>query len=152
MKLICNYLCVIFSISISFDSHAQSCQNNKGRPSTQKSITFEKQLTAANSRSDTVDILKYTINLNITDFITNTISGNTVVKFTPKINGVSKINLDLLQLIIDSVKQNSSTVVYTYDDTLLSVNLSANLNPTDTSSVIVYYHGTPQMDHPSGWR
>ena len=41
---------------------------------------------ANNSRSDTVDILNYTINLNITDFTTNVIKGNTQIKFTPKVN------------------------------------------------------------------
>src|SRR3990172_5596284 len=59
---------------------------------------------ATNQRSDTIDILKYTINLNITDFTTDTIRGNTIVKFVPKMNTINTISLDLLSMTIDSVE------------------------------------------------
>jgi hypothetical protein len=109
------------------------------------------QTRASNLRSDTIDILNYNISLNITDFTNKIISGNTAVKLTPKINGVSELNLDLLKLIVDSVKIGSSTLTYTYNDTLLSINLLPTiLNINDTAVVIIYYHGTPQGD-PTGW-
>ena len=103
-----------------------------------------------NLRSDTINVLKYTINLDITDFVGQKISGNTIVKFAPKINGQTKLRLDLLKMTIDSVKLGSSTLTYNYNDTLLKVNLSAVYNTVDTLSVTVYYHGIPQGD-PSGW-
>jgi len=103
-----------------------------------------------NLRSDTFDILKYTINLNISDFVTDTIRGNTLVKFKPKLNGQNKIRLDLLKMKIDSVKLNNSLLTYTYNDTVIKVNLPASYNTTDTLNLNVFYHGKPQGD-PSGW-
>ena len=103
-----------------------------------------------NLRSDTIDVLKYTINVNITDFVTDTIRCNTTVKFTPKMNGQNKIRLDLLKMFIDSVKFNTSNLTYTYNDTVIKVNLPLSYNTTDTIDIKLYYHGKPQGD-PSGW-
>ncbi len=115
-----------------------------------KSISHPNTLTASNLRSDTVDILKYTINLNITSFVDSTIKGNTVIKFTPKLNGITTINLDLLMLTIDSITNAGSVLAYNYDDTLLNINLPTTYNIGDTSSLTVYYHGHPRGDA-SGW-
>lgn len=116
----------------------------------QRALSSGVQTTATNLRSDTVDILNYNISLNITDFTTNVIAGNTKVKFTPKLNGLTKLNLDLLMLTIDSIKLGASVLTYSYNDTLLAVNLPTTYNINDTATVQVYYHGTPQGD-PSGW-
>ncbi|HRD38377.1 MAG TPA: peptidase M1, partial [Bacteroidia bacterium] len=51
---------------------------------------------------------------------------------------------------IDSVKLNSSLLTYTYNDTVIKVNLPASYNTTDTLNLNVFYHGKPQGD-PSGW-
>ena len=139
----------IFNIllaAIITSAQAQSCQQNKHR----SSIPQNEQIQAANSRSDTVDVLKYTINLNITDFTTNKIKGNTVVKFIPKVNGINKLDLDLLKLTIDSIEVGGINLTYTYNDTLLKINLPTTVNINDTTAVTVYYQGTPQGD-PSGW-
>lgn len=103
-----------------------------------------------NLRSDTIDILKYTINVNITDFVTDTIRCSTTIKFKPKLNGQNKIRLDLLKMFIDSIKLNTSTLSYTYNDTIVKVNLPFAYNITDTVDVTLFYHGKPQGD-PSGW-
>ena len=126
-----------------YNPPACSNKNKKLLPSAPTSQT-------ANSRSDTVDILHYTINLNITDFTTNTISGNTQIRFVPKLNGVNYINLDLLELIIDSIQLNNTNLSYSYNDTLLHITLPTALNTNDTANLTVHYHGTPQGD-PSGW-
>ncbi len=105
---------------------------------------------AENLRSDTFDILKYTINLEIGNFSNKLIKGNTAIKFDPKLNGRSYIRLDLLKLLIDSVKENLTTLTYTYNDTILKVNFAAIKNTVDTSTITVYYHGQPQGD-PLGW-
>lgn len=105
---------------------------------------------AGNTRSDTIDILNYHINLDITDVASSSISGFTTVTFTPKLNNVSSINLDLLQLIVDSVTHNNNALTWTYNDTLLQISLPASYSPSDTEQVNVYYHGSPQMDQ-SGW-
>lgn len=103
-----------------------------------------------NLRSDTIDILKYTINANITDFVTDTIRCNTTVKFKPKLNGQNKIRLDLLKMFIDSVKLGATKLTFTYNDTVAKVNLPLSYNTTDTIDITLFYHGKPQGD-PSGW-
>jgi aminopeptidase N len=130
---------------------AQSEQEAKQRMHEhERTSPDDRQVRASNMRSDTIDILNYNISLNITDFSTNVIRGNTVVKFTPKINGISRLNLDLLMLTVDSVEIGGSNLTYTYNDTLLGVNLPASYNINDTVLLKVSYHGTPQGD-PSGW-
>ena len=147
MKHILTYLLFLFiaSINISY-SQVKNCQGLKTVGINSTPLYYSSE----NLRSDTMDVLKYTINLDITDFTNQKISGNTIVRFAPKINGQNKLRLDLLKLIIDSVKQNSAVITYGYNDTLLKVNLLTSLNTTDTSNVTVYYHGKPQGD-PLGW-
>ena len=111
---------------------------------------YSKSNKASNSRSDTIDIINYQINLDITDYNNQIIKGNCVVKFTPKINGVNFIDLDLQELLIDSITSSGTILTYSYNDTLINITLPASLTITDTSSVTVYYNGSPQMD-PSGW-
>jgi aminopeptidase N len=105
---------------------------------------------AENLRSDTFDILKYTINLEIGNSVNKLIQGNTAIRFAPKLNNRSFIRLDLLKLIIDSVKENTTTLLYSYNDTILKINFAATKNIVDTSTITVYYKGQPQGD-PAGW-
>ena len=143
---------ILFTISLFIFSLARNiaqtknCQNLKNLGSKAAPIYYSPE----NLRSDTIDILKYTINLEIIDFVNKKISGNTIVRFTPKINSQNKLRLDLLKLQIDSIKQKSSILTYSYNDTILKINLVANINIGDTNDVTVYYHGNPQGD-PSGW-
>jgi aminopeptidase N len=146
MKYFLSFLCLSFSLL----SFSQSDQEAKQRMHAHEREMNNGQMRASNLRSDTIDILNYNISLEITDFTSNIIKGNTVVKFTPKVNGVNKINLDLLMLIIDSVEIAGNNLTYIYDDTLLSVNLPLTVNITDTLQLKVSYHGTPQGD-PTGW-
>jgi aminopeptidase N len=103
-----------------------------------------------NLRSDTFDILKYTISLEIGNATTKLITGNTVVRYTPKLNNQSFIRLDLLKLTIDSVRENNTALLYSYNDTVLKINFPINKNVTDTNDLVIYYHGQPQGDA-SGW-
>lgn len=103
-----------------------------------------------NLRSDTIDVLHYHVNLMITSVTSSPISGFTAVKVTPKMNGVATLSLDLLELTVDSIVLNSNQLTYSYNDTLLKINLGATYNIGDTFTVKVAYHGIPQTD-PSGF-
>lgn len=105
---------------------------------------------ALNSRSDTIDILNYQINLDMTNVNNQLISGNCVIKFTPKINGVNQISLDLQSLNVDSVIFNNNSMLFTHNDTLIKTPLLTTINIGDTANITVYYQGNPQTD-PSGW-
>ena len=103
-----------------------------------------------NLRSDTFNVLKYTINLEVGNTGNNLIAGNTQIRFAPKLNNRTFVRFDLLKLTLDSVKENNQLRTYTYNDTILKVNFVAPKNITDTSVFTVYYHGTPQIDA-TGW-
>ncbi|HTA28620.1 MAG TPA: M1 family aminopeptidase [Bacteroidia bacterium] len=101
-------------------------------------------------RSDTVNVLNYVISLNVTDFTTDTLRGNTVVKYVPKMNGINTVSLDLLHFKVDSVFTGATHLQFSYDDTLLIVDLPTTENIGDTNSIQVYYHGKPVLD-PTGF-
>lgn len=145
MKL---YACLFLSVISSF-SFAQSEQETKQRMHDQER-SGDMRSQVANMRSDTIDILNYKISLDITDFTNKVIKGNTVVKFTPKLNGINNLYLDLLKLTIDSIEIGGNNLTYSYNDTLLGINLPATYNVNDTVLLKVSYHGTPQGD-PTGW-
>ena len=137
---------VLLMISGFSSAQVSNCQALKNASSATSSI----YLSPENLRSDTMDVLKYTINLDITDFVGQKIKGHTIVTFTPKINGQSILKLDLLKMTIDSVSLGTSLLTYGYNDTLLKINLPTSYNISDTGQVVVYYRGTPQGD-PAGW-
>jgi aminopeptidase N len=101
-------------------------------------------------RSDTVDILNYTINLRITDFNNKIISGNTEVKLRSKQNGIQYLRLDLLGLTVDSVKQNGTRIAFNHQSSTIHIRLNPALNTGDSSAVKIYYRGTPSGDV-TGW-
>src|ERR1051325_3908553 len=101
---------------------------------------------ADNSRSDTINILDFNIHLNITDYAGKTINGFTVVTFKSKLDNISELDLDLLELEIDSIKQNNQLLTFTYNDTLIKINLASVVNAGDSSQLTAYYHGSPQGD------
>lgn len=140
-----SFLIVFLSIFNDFWSQITNCQTYKSALST-SSLYYSPE----NLRSDTIDVLKYTINLDITDFANQKIKGHTIVRFAPKINNQNKISLDLLKMQIDSITINNTLLSYAYNDTLLRVNLPAALNTADTVNLKVYYQGSPLGD-PAGW-
>jgi len=143
-----NSTTLILAIFLSLSSMAQgySCQLGKQAASTATPPYYS----AENLRSDTFDIFKYFINVEIGTAANKFIKGNTVIKFAPKQNNKTFIRFDLLKLLIDSVKEGSSLLTYSYNDTIIKVNFAAAKNINDTSNITIYYHGIPQGDA-SGW-
>lgn len=104
------------------------------------------QAKALNSRSDTTDILHYQINLEIMDFTNKIINGYCKITFAPKLNNVSFIDLDLEALNVDSVVAPNGNLAFTHNGSLLRITFSSPFNIGDTSTLKVYYNGTPQTD------
>ena len=109
-------------------------------------LAFSQGSAIYNLRSDTVDVLHYEVNLNITDFTTKVIIGNTKVTFSPKVSSVTSLSLDLLGFTIDSVIYNGSPIGFGYNDTLLVCQFPTPVLDTDTTMVDVYYTGVPELD------
>ena len=105
---------------------------------------------ASRERSDTIDILHITINLDMTEMGNAQVSGNCQLDFSVMKNGVDQILLDLLSLTVDSVTTAGNNLSFAYDDTLLTVDLANTMDSGQTGSVTVHYHGSPVGDD-SGW-
>jgi len=105
---------------------------------------------AENLRSDTFNVLKYTINLEVGNTGNPVLKGNTQIRFAPKLNNRNFIRFDLLKMNIDSVKESNTRLLFFYNDTIIRINFAATKNITDTSVVTIYYHGPPQIDA-TGW-
>jgi hypothetical protein len=130
-------------ISITLMLSNNTFASGPGNGSTQMNINH-------NQRSDTLNVLHYHVNLNIISVTSSPISGFTDVTVTPKLNGITTLNFDLLRMNIDSVTLNNNLLSFNYNDTLLKINLGNSYNVGDTLIVRVIYHGIPQTD-PSGF-
>jgi hypothetical protein len=120
-----------------------SCQHrHQALPNTLKSM-------AGQGRSDTIDIIHYTISLDISNLASRKIHGNCELKLVSLINNLTTIDLDLKALTVDSVKVSGVTRSFTHVGELLSIAIPG-LNVNDTATVTVYYGGTPVTD-PSGF-
>jgi len=114
-------------------------------------ISFNVQLSAQqskalNSRSDSLDIFNYQINLDLTDFGSRIIKGDCKILFAADVDDLGYIALDLLKLTVDSVVTRGVSLNYSYNDTLLQISLKDTLQTDDVDSVTVYYHGSPTRD------
>ncbi|MEO7174201.1 MAG: M1 family metallopeptidase [Saprospiraceae bacterium] len=103
----------------------------------------ERYVRATKARSDTFNILNYDIRLNVTDFANKRISGHCIVKFTPKMDNLDFINLDLEALTTDSVLQDGLPISFDIASPFLKVNLNQTISIGDTVSLDIYYRGTP---------
>ena len=106
----------------------------------------DKSEKAENSRSDSLDILNFEINLDITDFTNQEIKGHCILTIASLVNGINNVQLDLLELTVDSIIISGNQVPYSYNDTLITVNLPNTINSNDTLDVEVFYHGKPARD------
>ncbi len=118
-----------------------------------KPLTPEEKnlLNTSNGRSDTIDILNYNITIDVTNFSQEKIIGACEILFTPKIDSVFEMTLDLLDFEIDSITgPDGNMLEYDYNGFLVDVLFSDTLITEDTTSIFVYYNGHPTVD-PTGF-
>ncbi|MDR9488517.1 M1 family aminopeptidase [Salibacter sp.] len=99
-----------------------------------------------NLRSDSIDVLHYHLDLDMTQTENQFISGAATVKFSSLEDGLQHLPLDLLALTVDSVKQENQQLNFSYNDTLLTINLGRVVDSSDVDSVVVHYSGSPTQD------
>lgn len=120
------------------------CRHAHNQVSLKPLTAAEKDLlNESNERSDTIDILNYNITLDITDFSGATIHGSCAIQFSPKMEDVSQMSLDLLDLPVDSVKVGEGHWEYTYDGNFLNIQFAEPLGMSDTVEVVIFYGGQP---------
>lgn len=100
-------------------------------------------LTQSAERSDTIDILNYNITID-SDFGSQSIVGTCEITFTPKMDGLTKMQpLDLLELEVDSIEGFGGLVDFDFDGLFINFDFPTALNIGDTASVTIHYHGQP---------
>ncbi|MEL6660911.1 MAG: hypothetical protein AAFR36_30950, partial [Bacteroidota bacterium] len=113
-------------------------ENHQIRP--QKPTPAQKNLLVrSQTRSDSLDILNYTIDLDITNFSNRRIQGSCTVNFVFLEETTTQMVLDLLQLSIDSIQFDGSLIEYSYDGNLITIDLPAGLDTEMSHDVQVYY-------------
>jgi hypothetical protein len=106
---------------------------------------------AQSSHSQVIDVLEYSIVLDISDIENQFIEGFTDIRFVPVQENTEVVYLDLQKLTVDSIICEAYQIEsFTHNDTLITINLLSSISPSDEVNFRVYYHGNPQKD-PSGW-
>lgn len=152
MKHVFTFFFLMVSFTIAFAQPGQrafnGCHHSHNKSRRQTPLT-ERELQVMNesiARSDTFDVLNYTINLDVSNYASYSIAAATTIQFAARMNDLNSIRFDLYNLIVDSVKWETNDAVYAYDGNILTIQSPVVLNEADTSAVTVYYHGQPYQD------
>ena len=105
-------------------------------------------LSMANAYSqDTVDAIRYNINLDLGNKNPNAFSGYTDIYLRATKTGMSNFKLDLQVADVDSVLIDGIQVEnFDYNRQYLSLNIPSNISVDDTFCVRVYYNGTESVE------
>jgi len=97
-----------------------------------------------------VDILHYDIELDVleTEF---EVEGNTEITLTPSAGPVDSIRLDLRQLTVDSIWNETGPLSFFQEQDSIFITLGETLSPGDTSTVSIDYSGTPYHESWGGF-
>lgn len=95
-----------------------------------------------------IDILHQRIDLDLT--LGNTIRGACTIRLVPRTDVLSVFDLDLEELVVDSITTAAGSWNYAQTGTTLSVTPSVPISPEDTVEFVVHYSGDPVVD-PSGF-
>ena len=107
---------------------------------------FNEEKASANV-SDTIHVTHYNLSIDTINFSAHTLRGSSLLNIQSKVNGVNNITLNLLKMIIDSIKSKGQKLNYTYiANTDIHISPASLLNVGDTMSLRVFYHGSPQQD------
>jgi aminopeptidase N len=99
--------------------------------------------------SDTVSALNYEIHLHELDFTEKTISATTTVTLVSKVDGLTQITLELLDLTVEAVVADGNPVPdFQHQSPFLYIPLPDPLNSGETTEITVSYHGQPFHE---GW-
>lgn len=103
--------------------------------------------------SDSVDIRHYDLNIDITDYAGQTISGTATLHIAALVDGITTLPLDLLSLDVDGMTDGDGNILaYTYTAPALVISLASTLNTGDSMQIIIQYSGEPAQDGSwGGW-
>ena len=140
------------ALLLSFSSIAQiefdGCHfyKNKSHKKTKPTIHQLELMEKSMLESDTFDILKYDLELDVTDYSNQMLWAHANIEYTALHDGVLDMELELFELSVDSVKKDGSILAFSYNDEVISVILDAPTVSGNTEFLDVYYHGVPHKD------
>ncbi|MBK8956082.1 MAG: hypothetical protein IPM34_11070 [Saprospiraceae bacterium] len=82
----------------------------------------------SNKRSDSIDIINYTIDLDITNYAGKAIKAATQIYFMPLLDQIEWIQLDLKSLTVDSILYDGKAIAFNYDGDIITAFLDLNCN------------------------
>jgi hypothetical protein len=103
----------------------------------------ERESDYLDTRSDSIDILHYTIDLNLLQDNQNKISAATTIRFKALLNGIDHIVLDLKGLTVDSIYVNGEPAGFTRQGEKIRTAFSVPMMQNDEDTITVWYGGSP---------
>lgn len=100
----------------------------------------------ANNRSDTMNVLHYTIHCDLSNPNTHQIQERTSIQWVNKINSLQNCTFDLRGLVVDSVLYLNQKINHSQVDHFIQLNWPIPLAVGDTANMTVYCKGTPYAD------
>ena len=114
-----------------------------------KTVTSANRLLIEDLRSDSLDIINTSLDLDMTSVATNQIACSATLTCQSNIAGLGSITFDFEGLTVDSVL-GGNVSGFLHQDSILRVGFSNSLNQGDNVEIEIYYHGNPMKDA-SGW-
>jgi len=102
------------------------------------------------TRSDTFDVIHYTINLIVPDINDKQVYGVVDLQIQPLVNNLDTITLDLFGFSVDSIWVENGTINdFSYDGRFIDIPVMDEIDSKTSVIISVFYHGTPSSD--PGW-
>ena len=93
---------------------------------------------------DSIHATKYVIDLQEVDIDAHTITANTNITLVPLIDNLDIIQLQLMDLTVDSVFVDMQKMLnFTHVGEVINIPLQSPISPGDTTDVLIYYNGEP---------
>lgn len=122
--------------------HSQHAFNYRHSPSPEEL----QQMENSNRRSDSIDILHYSIDIDVSNYAGKSIIAHATVRFQPRLDSVKWIVLDLKGLEVDSVYFEGLRAAFNYDGQTITAFFDRPLDAGVTYQLIVFYRGVPARD------
>ncbi|MBK9221142.1 MAG: hypothetical protein IPO16_03355 [Saprospiraceae bacterium] len=104
------------------------------------------QIENSNKRSDSIDILNYAIDIDISNYVGKYIKAITTVQFKTNLDQIQWIQLDLKQLQVDSIFFRGNKIQFDYSNDIITAYFGLGLSKDTQDELIVYYQGIPSRD------
>ena len=107
---------------------------------------------ASTGKNPSADIIHYDIRLEVLDFTSKNISGETAITFRAAAQAINELTLELRQLLVDSIFHNGQPILsFNQLNDQLIITLPSAVPVDDTASVTIFYHGVPYSESWGGF-